>query len=877
MFFRVSDQNRLRQMTAACAVAAIAGIASATPRIVTIGGWPTAVTNSGVSFGSTGFLEPVATRWQVGANSVIKTTMPGSRSADFASEDGLFVTGTILNSLGLGGLPTDATITARWSSVPGWESLSLMTPAPAIGVTGSGSTYGSIHDPRDISSTGRFIVGQGYIEPNDSFLFRGWVWDAQANSGAGEMVVLPTSFDAGEGRYKDGRALAVSADGSVIVGGEAPNTGTGRAIVWRKNVGTGQYDATYLPTGLDGNGDPITSSIDSFHINDAGTIIVGMSYNYNVGLGFPESCLTRWTWNAGSQSWDRTILYNVDAGPQSLSSWWVQPEWCPLPPSLIPTGMSDDGQTIVGIITYSVCGSFVRGGFIWNNDDGGTLHDLYDYLAAQNTPGIESFASPYPEYPVPRLGWANDISPDGLHLVGVGGPFTTIGPGWQVDLNGGGCVAPFFNESPISTNFTACSTIFLNAAAGGSGPLTYQWYRDNVALTDGDSVTGSYITGSASDRLMIDRPKAGDAGSYTVVVTGPCGNLTSAAAQVLVDPNLASTTNTSCSTAQTVTQGVDVLTPAHNPCAVFAADGTTPSCAVPTGAALWYSFTPSTTGDYRIDSCGSTFDTMVTVYDGCGGNELACNDENLVGPAAQCSGNKGRVTSISLTANQNYRIRVAAGANAYLYDGAVTQLSITPAVVGPINDECATPEAVALGTTPFDTTAATADGYSWCAPDTSRDLWFAYSPATRQRLRVAACTGTAFDSVVSVHYGNCGWTLACSDDSGNAACPTGAIISSVVVNPGDPITIRVAGKTPDDFGAGQLTISVLCAADLDDGSATGTPDDGVDINDLLYFLAVFEAGSEAADLDDGSGTGTPDFGVDINDLLFFLIHFEAGC
>ena len=100
-------------------------------------------------------------------------------------------------------------------------------------------------------------------------------------------------------------------------------------------------------------------------------------------------------------------------------------------------------QTIVGIITYSVCGSFVRGGFVWNNDDGGTLHDLYDYLAAQNTPGIESFASPYPEYPVPRLGWANDISPDGLHLVGVGGPFTTIGPGWQVDLNGGGCVAPF--------------------------------------------------------------------------------------------------------------------------------------------------------------------------------------------------------------------------------------------------------------------------------------------------------------------------------------------------------------------------------------------------------------------------------------------------
>jgi hypothetical protein len=32
-----------------------------------------------------------------------------------------------------------------------------------------------------------------------------------------------------------------------------------------------------------------------------------------------------------------------------------------------------------------------------------------------------------------------------------------------------------------------------------------------------------------------------------------------------------------------------------------------------------------------------------------------------------------------------------------------------------------------------------------------------------------------------------------------------------------------------------------------------------------------------ADLDNGSGTGTPDGGVDINDLLYFLVRFEGGC
>jgi hypothetical protein len=69
----------------------------------------------------------------------------------------------------------------------------------------------------------------------------------------------------------------------------------------------------------------------------------------------------------------------------------------------------------------------------------------------------------------------------------------------------------------------------------------------------------------------------------------------------------------------------------------------------------------------------------------------------------------------------------------------------------------------------------------------------------------------------------------------------------------------------------------LCAADLDNGSGIGIPDGGVDVQDLLFFLASFEAGSLAGDLDNGSGMGVPDGGVDINDLLFFLIHFEAGC
>ena len=76
---------------------------------------------------------------------------------------------------------------------------------------------------------------------------------------------------------------------------------------------------------------------------------------------------------------------------------------------------------------------------------------------------------------------------------------------------------------------------------------------------------------------------------------------------------------------------------------------------------------------------------------------------------------------------------------------------------------------------------------------------------------------------------------------------------------------------------GSALIPGACPADLDDGTGTGTPDGGITIDDLLYFLIAFENGSINADLDDGSGTNTPDGGVTIDDLLYFLVRFENGC
>jgi len=78
---------------------------------------------------------------------------------------------------------------------------------------------------------------------------------------------------------------------------------------------------------------------------------------------------------------------------------------------------------------------------------------------------------------------------------------------------------------------------------------------------------------------------------------------------------------------------------------------------------------------------------------------------------------------------------------------------------------------------------------------------------------------------------------------------------------------RVFNFRTIDMGAIEVP---FCRVDLDDGSGNGFPDGGVDINDLLFFLAHFELGDKFADID-GDG------GVTIDDLLIFLIRFDEGC
>lgn len=103
--------------------------------------------------------------------------------------------------------------------------------------------------------------------------------------------------------------------------------------------------------------------------------------------------------------------------------------------------------------------------------------------------------------------------------------------------------------------------------------------------------------------------------------------------------------NDACGNAAVVHAG-DVVTDSTQ----FATTDGTAACGDGGHADVWFSLTPAASGVHRIETCGSDFDTVLTVFDGCFVAEVACNDEF-------CE-SQSRVYA-DLTAGATYVIRVA--------------------------------------------------------------------------------------------------------------------------------------------------------------------------------------------------------------------------
>jgi CSLREA domain-containing protein len=97
-------------------------------------------------------------------------------------------------------------------------------------------------------------------------------------------------------------------------------------------------------------------------------------------------------------------------------------------------------------------------------------------------------------------------------------------------------------------------------------------------------------------------------------------------------------------------------------------------------ASIWYTLTPSSDTVITVDTEGSTFDTVLSIYTGATlGNltELACNDDFS---AVTALGLTSTIMNVAVSANTTYRIRVSALDSATLLEGesATLNIKVTP-------------------------------------------------------------------------------------------------------------------------------------------------------------------------------------------------------
>lgn len=325
---------------------------------------------------------------------------------------------------------------------------------------------------------------------------------------------------------------------------------------------------------------------------------------------------------------------------------------------------------------------------------------------------------------------------------------------------------------------------------------------------------------------------------------GAAGNYTLSVGAVTV-------ANDACASAVTIGNGVQT----GNTCA-STRDGSDTCRPSATAGDVWYSWVAPCTGSLVLGTCGSAYDTDISVHTGCPGtsaNQVGCNDDAVSG---LCAGTLQSSLTVPVTSGAAYLIRVSG------FGGATGAYVLS--VGQQPNDRCEEALPAPAGVTAFSTLCATADGTATCGTsDASPDVWFTHTPACTGPVWFDLC-GSSYDTVVSIHSGTCGGLtqIACNDDQG-ARCAASTLHSFAAARliAGTPYTIRVSGF---NGLSGNGTMNIRCCTG--DFNLSGA----LSVQDLFDFLAAYFAGDLAADVN-ASGV------LSVQDLFDFLAAYFAGC
>ncbi|MHC4438037.1 MAG: GEVED domain-containing protein [Planctomycetota bacterium] len=268
---------------------------------------------------------------------------------------------------------------------------------------------------------------------------------------------------------------------------------------------------------------------------------------------------------------------------------------------------------------------------------------------------------------------------------------------------------------------------------------------------------------------------------------------------------------------------------------------------------LWYCYTASCTGEVVVDLAGSSFDTMLAVYEGCDcetawENMIECNDD-------ADNSYQSKIIFDAVAGNQylievgGYGLEAGQGILNVSCDGAQPPPSS--------NDKCEDAQSIDdVKNLPFDTTDAAFDGPGLCM--TSPNIWYCYTASCTGDVTVSLA-GSSYDTMLAVYDGcKCYPTaddlIECNDDAegGYHSVVTFAAIA------GNQYLIEVGGYATET-GEGLLNISCEGGAVPNKPDLGDAPDSTNNFGNSMtaYPKGVF-TGPRAhypTVYDDGSGTG----------------------
>ncbi|GJQ28938.1 MAG: hypothetical protein HBSAPP03_08220 [Phycisphaerae bacterium] len=225
---------------------------------------------------------------------------------------------------------------------------------------------------------------------------------------------------------------------------------------------------------------------------------------------------------------------------------------------------------------------------------------------------------------------------------------------------------------------------------------------------------------------------------------------------------------------------------------------------------IWFEYVASFDGFANVSTCGQTgHDTQIGVFDGCGGNEIACNDD-------ACATLQSQTPSFAVTTGTHYFIRISSWQNGAYGSGTFT---IAQAAPPPPGDSCNDPPLVAVdGANPFDTTGTTTDG-AWVCAAGGNDLHFIYTATADATYQFSTC-GSAYDTAMMLGS-SCGANdYGCLDDGPCGLQQT----MTLAMTTGQQVHISIGGFG-GAVGTGVLTIST-CAPNPYNAPG-GTPENEV--------------------------------------------------